>query len=111
MNTTELLSASQASERPSFGDEITELLPWVAAIVVIGPITLLSLMLWAPFLLLLAPVVAVAAAVSVVAVAGAVLAVPFMLLRHRIRRALERRRSVEHPIAIPGAIAQVGGPQ
>jgi hypothetical protein len=107
MNTTELISPPQASEEPSFGDEVAEFLPFVAAIVVIGPIALLSLMLWAPFLLLLALVVAPLAAAGLLGVGVAILAIPFLLLRHRHQHAAARRRS----IAIPGAIAQAGGPR
>ncbi|MFL5840553.1 MAG: hypothetical protein ACJ77Z_08905 [Thermoleophilaceae bacterium] len=111
MNTTELISPPQTSEHPSFGDEVAEFLPWVAAIVVIGPITLLTLMLWAPFLLLLVLVVAPVVAAGLLGVGVAILAMPFLLLRHLHRHAAERRRSPERPIAIPGAIAHVGGRQ
>jgi hypothetical protein len=111
MNTTELISPPEESECPTFGDELAELLPFVAAVFVLGPITLLCLVLWAPFLLLFAPVVAVAGLVSIIALAGTVVATPFVLLHHRRRSAVERKRSAQRTIAIRGAVAQVGGPQ
>jgi hypothetical protein len=111
MNTSELIYPPQTSEEPSFGDEVAEFLPFVAAIVVIGPIALLSLMLWAPFLLLLALVVAPVAAAGLLGVGVAILATPFLLLRHRHQHAAERRRSPEGSVAIAGAIAQAGEPQ
>jgi hypothetical protein len=98
MNTTKLTRASQSSERPSFGDETTEILPWVAPVVVLAPISLLSLVLWAPFLLVLALAVAAVAAVGVVAVAVALLAAPYVLVRYVHGRLAERR--------IPGAFAR-----
>jgi hypothetical protein len=106
MNTTKLTRAPQSSERPSFGDETTEILPWFAPVVVLAPISLLSLMLWAPFLLLLALAVAAVAAVGVVAVAVAVLAAPYLLVRHVHGRLAERRKSTPGSVAIPGAIAR-----
>jgi hypothetical protein len=111
MNTTEATTAAEAPDVPTFGDELVELLPWVAAVVVLAPITLLSLMLWAPFLLLFAPVVAVVAAVTVTGVAGAVLATPYLLIRHRRRHAAERRRSRDRSVPMAAAVARAGGSQ
>jgi hypothetical protein len=111
MKTTELLTPPQAAEEPSFGDELAEFLPWIAAIVVLAPITLLSLVLWAPFLLLFAVVVAPVAAVGLLGVGVAILATPFLFIRHRRQHAVERARSAQRSIAIPGAVAQAGGAQ
>ena len=82
MNTTKLIRAPRASEEPTLGDEVSELLPWVAGFVVLAPIALVSLMLWAPFLILAALALAVAVVAGVIALAGAVLATPYLLLRH-----------------------------
>jgi small-conductance mechanosensitive channel len=111
MNTVEATTGAEPPDRPTFGDELVELLPWVAAVVVLAPITLLSLMLWAPFLLLLVPVVALVVAAGVIGLAGALLATPYLLVRHRREHAAERRRSPERLVAIPGAVAHSGGPQ
>jgi hypothetical protein len=109
MNTTQHISA--AEPEPSFGDEVAEFLPWVAAVVVLAPITLLSLMLWAPFLLVFALVAAPAAAAGLIAFAGAILATPYLLLRHWRQHVDERRRSLNRSPVISGAIANtiVGG--
>jgi hypothetical protein len=101
MNTTNLITAPEAPDRPSFGDLLTEILPWVAAVVVLGPLTLLTLMLWAPFLLLFSLVAAPAAAASLIGVAGAILATPYLLVRHVHRRLTERRKSTAGSVAIP----------
>jgi hypothetical protein len=111
MNTTKLISPPQASEHPSFGDEVAEFLPWVAAIVVLGPITLLSLMLWAPFLLLFALVAAPAVAAGLVGVAAAILATPYLLIRYGYEHAAERHQSRKRTPSIHGAFAPVGGRQ
>jgi hypothetical protein len=111
MNSTEPIRAPETAQRPTVGDEVTEFLPWFAPIPVLVPIALLSLMLWAPFLLLFALALAVAAVIGVVAAAGAILAAPYLLIRHRRQHTAERRRSPERSIAIPGAIARVGGAQ
>ena len=86
MNTTALVKAPRASELPSFGDELTEFLPWIAAIVVLGPITVLTLMLWAPFLLLFALIVAPIVVAGLLGLGAAILAMPFLLIRHRHQR-------------------------
>jgi hypothetical protein len=109
MNTTNLISAPQASELPSFGDEVSEFLPWVAAIVVLGPITLLSLVLWAPFLLVFALVVAPVVAAGLFGLAIAILATPFVLVHHWHQNAAERSRSPKRVPAIPGAFASTAG--
>jgi hypothetical protein len=109
MNTTTLISPPQASESPTFGDELTEFLPFVAAVVVLAPITLFSLMLWAPFLLLLALVAAPALAAGLVGVGVAILAMPFVYLRHRRQHAAERRRSPKLAPVVSRPIAQAGG--
>jgi hypothetical protein len=109
MNTTELIRASQTSEEPSLGDEVTEFMPWIAAIVVLGPITFLVLMLWAPFLLLVAVVVVPVVVASLLALGAAILALPFLLVRHLHRRIAERRRSADGSTAIAGTMAQAGG--
>jgi hypothetical protein len=101
MNTTTLISPPQPSEHPTFGDEVTEFLPWVAAIVVLGPITLLSLMLWAPFLLVLALIAAPTVAVGLLGVGAAILATPYLLIRHGYEYAAERHRSRKRSPAIP----------
>jgi len=111
MNTTEPLRAPQTSEEPSFGDELTEFMPWFAAFVVLGPITFLVLMLWAPFLVLVAVVVVPALVASLLALGAAVLALPFLLVRHLHQRIAERRRSAEGSTAIAGTMAQAGGSQ
>jgi hypothetical protein len=108
MNTIELISPPQASEHPSFGDEVAEFLPWVAAIVVIGPITLLSLVLWAPFLLLLALLVAPVVAAGLLGAGAVILAMPYLLLRRGYQHAAERHRSRTQSPAIPAAIASAG---
>jgi hypothetical protein len=109
MNSTQLISPSQASERPSFGDELTEFLPYVAAVVVLAPITLLSLVLWAPFLLLFALVAAPLAIAALLGLGIALLSMPFVLLHHRHQHAAERRRSQKRTPAIRGAVAPAGG--
>jgi hypothetical protein len=111
MNTTQHISA--AEPEPSFGDEVAEFLPWVAAVVVLAPITLLSLMLWAPFLLLLALVVAPVAVAGLIGLAGAILATPYVLLRHWRQHHAERRPSLTRSPVISGALAHtnVGGRQ
>jgi hypothetical protein len=110
MNTTQQLST--AEPEPSFGDEVAEFLPWVAAVVVLAPIALLSLMLWAPFLLLLTLVVAPVAVAGLIGVAGAILATPYLLLRHW-RQHHARRRSLMRSPAFSGAVTHttVGGRQ
>jgi hypothetical protein len=105
MNTTALIRVPQASEDPSFGDEVQEFLPWVAAIVVLGPITLLSLVLWAPFLLLLALVVAPVMVAGLLGLGAAILATPFLLIRRLHQHVAERRRSAKRSPALSGAIA------
>ena len=111
MNTTQHISA--AEPEPSFGDEVAEFLPWVAAVVVLAPITLLSLMLWAPFLLLLTLVAVAVAVAGLIGVVGAILATPYLLLRHWRQHHAERRRSSTRPPAFTRAIAQTtaGGRQ
>jgi hypothetical protein len=109
MNSTPLISPSQASERPSFGDELSEFLPYVAAVVVLAPITLLSLVLWAPFLLLFALVAVPVAVAALLGLVVALLAMPFVLLYHRHQDAAERRRSQKRMPAIRGAVASAGG--
>jgi hypothetical protein len=110
MNTTQHISA--AEPEPSFGDEVAELLPWVAAVVALAPITLLSLMLWAPFLLLLTLVAVAVAVAGLIGVVGAILATPYLLLRHWRRHHATRRRLVRSR-AFTRAIAHttVGGRQ
>jgi hypothetical protein len=105
MNTTKLISPPQATEEPSFGDEVTEFLPFVAAIVVLGPITLLSLMLWAPFLLVLVLFAAPLLAAGLIGAVVAILATPFVLLHHRHQHAAERRRTPKRTLATHGALA------
>jgi hypothetical protein len=107
MNTTALTRASRASERPSFGDELVEFLPWIAAIVVLGPITLLTLMLWAPFLLLLPLIVAPIMVAGLLGLGATILATPFLLIRRRHQHAREQRRSPKQSPAHPGATASV----
>jgi hypothetical protein len=111
MNTTRHISA--AEPEPSFGDEVAEFLPWVAAVVVLAPITLLSLMLWAPFLLLFTLVAAPVAVAGLIGVAGAILATPYLLLRHWRQHHAERRRSLMQSPAFTRAIAHrtAGGRQ
>jgi hypothetical protein len=103
MNTTQHISATEPE--PSVGDEVAEFLPWVAGVVALAPITLLSLMLWAPFLLVLTLVVATVAVVGVIGVAAAILATPYLLLRHWRQNAAERRRSPNRSPAFARAIA------
>ena len=109
MNTTELIRAPQTSEQPSFGDEVAEFIPWFAAIVVLGPIALVGLVLWAPSLILLAVVALPALVASLLALGAAILALPFLLVRHLHQRVAEWRRSGEGSAAIPGTMAQAGG--
>ena len=106
MNTDEATTAAEAPDRPTFGDELAEFLPYVAAVVVLGPITLLSLMLCAPFLLVLALVAAPAVATGLLAAVAAILATPFLLFRHSHAR---RRRSPRSASAIAGVLASVVG--
>jgi hypothetical protein len=103
MNSTQHIGA--AEPEPSFGDEVAESLPWVTAVVVLAPITLLSLMLWAPFLLLLTLVAAAVAVAGLIGVVGAILATPYLLLRHWRQNPAERRRSPNRSPAFTGAIA------
>jgi hypothetical protein len=111
MNTTTLTTPPQASEHPSLGDEIPEFLPWVAAIFVLGPITLLSLMLWAPFLLLFALVAAPVLAAGLLGVGVAILATPYLLIRHGYEHVADRHRARKRTPAISGAFASAGGPR
>ena len=105
MNTDEATTAAEGPDLPTFGDELAEFLPWVAAVVVLGPIPLLSLMLLAPFLLLFVPAVAAVGAVSVI---GAVVWTPYLLIRHHRQRGAERRERLD---ANPAAAAQAAGSQ
>jgi hypothetical protein len=107
MNTTQHFSA--AEPEPSFGDEVAELLPWVAAVVALAPITLLSLMLWAPFLVLLTLVAASVALAGLIGVAGAILATPYLLFRHWREHHAQRRRSLMRSPALTEAIAHTTG--
>lgn len=108
MNTTELITSSQVSESPSFGDELAEFLPWVAAVVVLAPIALLSLVLWAPFLLLFVLVAAPVVVVGLVAVAIAILVMPYIGLRHLHERVVESRRSPKRDSATPKTFSPTG---
>jgi hypothetical protein len=111
MNTTELTTTLPVPERPSFGDEVTEFVPYIAAIVVLGPITLLSLVLWAPFLLVLVLLAAPVVAAGIVGLCVAILATPFVLLHRWHQQRAERHPSPRRAPAIAGAVASVGGPQ
>src|SRR4051794_33488208 len=90
MNTTKLIGPTQPTEEPTFGDELAEFLPWIAAVVVLAPITLLSLVLWAPFLLLLTLVAAPVLALGVIGIAVAMLVLPVLGVRHWLQHASER---------------------
>jgi hypothetical protein len=85
MNTTKLIGPTQPSEEPTFGEEFAEFLPWIAAVVVLGPIALISLVLWAPFLLLLTLVAAPALALGVIGIAVAILVLPVLGVRHGLQ--------------------------
>ena len=109
MNATKVISAPEASEEPTFGDEVTEFVPWLAAAVVFGPITLLTLVLCAPFLLLLVLVAAPLAALGLLGAAAAILVLPYLFLRHRHRHFAERPRSAKRSPATAGALASAEG--
>lgn len=111
MKTTNLINPPAASEEPSFGDEVAEFVPWVAAGFVLGPITLLSLVLWAPFLLLLALIAAPVVAVGLLGIVAAILASPYLLLRHGYEYLAERHRTRKPTPATHGALAPVGRTQ
>jgi hypothetical protein len=91
-----------ASGRPTFGDEVAEVLPLVDTVFVAGPPVLLlwagtvlfALMLAGPFALLVTFGVVLVAAAAVIALAGAILATPFLLVRHLRQRLAKRRVSV-----------------
>jgi Flp pilus assembly protein TadB len=108
MNTAELVRAHQTSqEEPSFGDEVTEFMPWLAAIVVLGPFTFLCLMLWAPFLVVVAVVLVPALVASLLVLGAAILALPFLIVRHVHHRLAERRRSAEGLESVDHLVARV----
>jgi hypothetical protein len=92
MNSTALIHPTQATELPSFGDEVSEFLPYVAAIAVLAPISLLSLVLWVPFLLVLALVLAPFLLVAVLGLVATILATPFLLVRELHQRRVGRSR-------------------
>jgi hypothetical protein len=105
MNTTTLTSAV---EEPTFGDEIAEFLPWVFGAVLLVPIALLSLVLWAPFLLLFVLVAAPVAAVGLLGAIAALLVMAFLFLRDRYEHFAERW-SVKRSNVTSGALASAGG--
>ena len=98
-----------ASGPPTFGDEVSEVLPLVDTVFVAGPPVLLlwagtvlfALMLAGPFALLVTFGVVLVAAAALIALAGAILATPYLLVRHlRVRLAQRRRVSeVSTPMA------------
>jgi hypothetical protein len=116
MNTAELTTPPQASESPSFGDLLTEVLPWGRVLLAV-PVVLLVLMLSGPFLFLVTIVVALVAVAMLVALAGAILASPYLLVRHIHGRLAERRHSAARSqsgagsVPVPRVIGQTGGSQ
>jgi hypothetical protein len=98
-----------ASGRPTFGDEVAEVLPLVDTVFVAGPPVLLlwagtvlfALMLAGPFALLVTFGVVLVAAAALIALAGAILATPYLLVRHVRQRLANRRRAsvVSAPMA------------
>ena len=105
MNTTALTSAV---EEPTFGDEIAEFMPWVFGAVLLVPIALLSLVLWAPFLLLFVLVAAPVAAVGLLGAFAAVLVMAFLFFRNRYWHFAERWSAQRSHLA-SGAFASAGG--
>jgi hypothetical protein len=92
-----------ASGPPTFGDEVSEVLPLVDTVFVAGPPVLLlwagtvlfALMLAGPFALLVTFGLVLVAAAAVIALAGAILATPYLLMRHLRHRLATRRRVSE----------------
>ena len=90
-----------ASGPPTFGDEVSEVLPLVDTVFVSGPPVLLlwagtvlfALMLAGPFALLVTLVVVLAAAAALVMLAGAILASPYLLIR-QLRPRLAKRHQL-----------------
>jgi hypothetical protein len=102
-----------ASGRPTFGDEVAEVLPLVDTVFVAGPPVLLlwagtvlfALMLAGPFALLVTLVIAFAAAAAVVTLAGMILAAPYLLVRHVRLRLAQRSQVSEAPAPIATVLA------
>jgi len=110
MNTTELTSAAQASEDPTFGDEAAEFMPWLFGATLIVPATLVSLVLWAPALLLVVLVATPFLVLGLLGAVAAILAMPFLFLRNRYRHFAERR-PLKRSQATSGAFASAEGHQ
>ncbi|HEX6715407.1 MAG TPA: hypothetical protein VF066_18590 [Thermoleophilaceae bacterium] len=108
MNTTAYTGAEGTFEEPTFGDEVSEFMPWVFGAVLIVPIAFLSLVLWAPFLLLFVLVAAPVAAVGILGAVAASLVMAFLFLRDRYRHFAERR-SAKRSHATSGVLASAGG--
>jgi hypothetical protein len=92
MNTTEPISPT-ASEPPTVGDMLADIVPVLETVFVAGPpvlfvwagTVLLALMLAGPFALLVTLIVVLVAAAALVTLAGAILATPYLIVR-RLRR-------------------------
>jgi hypothetical protein len=92
-------AATSASEHPTFGEMLAEIIPLVGAVAgygppvifLAGPWLLLALMLSGPFAVLLTLVaVMLVAATLVIALAAAIFAAPYVLIR-RLRSVRARR--------------------
>ena len=112
MNATEPITPN-ASGPPTFGDQLSEVIPVFDTVYVAGPpvlvvwagTVLFALMLAGPFALVVALAVALAAAATVVTLAGAILATPYLLIRHFRARVAKRRHVSEAPAPIATFVA------
>lgn len=96
-----------ASERPTVGEMLGDVLPWIFAvpvagppvILLVGPLLFLVLLLIPPTALLITLLVVVLVGAGLLVALGALIASPYLLVRHlRARRPAHRRRfaSVHH---------------
>jgi hypothetical protein len=105
-----------ASERPTFGEVLAEIVPLIGFIpvagpplvFVLGPWLLLVLMLAGPLAWLFALVVVMIVAATVsAALAASILAAPYLLVRH-LRRHRARHASISPPAA---RVVAIGSPR
>lgn len=97
-------------EEPTFGEETAELMPWLFGGTLLVPITLLSVALWAPALLLLVLIATPFLVLGLLAAVAAIAAMPFLFLRGRYERFAERR-SAKRRRATSRAFAPAEGQQ
>jgi hypothetical protein len=110
MNTTALTSTDRTVEEPTFGDETAEFMPWIFGATLLFPITLLSVALWAPALLLLVLIATPFLVLGLLGAVVAIVAMPILFLRDRYER-LAERRSAKRRQATSRALTPAEGQQ